>query len=57
MTESQQVEKLKDALNWYAEQAMKMNAYVLAMNQISMMEVMQALALDNGKRARAATEA
>ena len=56
MTENQKTEKLQSALDWYAEQAMKINAYVLAVDSVGIMAVMRALAKDNGERAREATK-
>lgn len=56
MTESMQIEKLKYALDWYAEQARKMNICVIRMDQKSMMKVVRSLALDNGSIARVATK-
>lgn len=55
--ESPQIEKLKSALDWYAEKAIKLNAYVLAMDERKMLEVMQQLANDNGEIARKAIKA
>lgn len=56
MTENQKIEKLKAALDWYAEQAMKINAYALAADSINVFRVIQALGIDNGGRAREATK-
>jgi hypothetical protein len=52
--ESSQIDKLKSALDWYAEQAMKLNVYVLELDKTAMLEVMASLARDNGTRAREA---
>ena len=48
MIENHKMEKLKAALDWYAEQAMKINAYVIANDTASLMAVMLRLAVDNG---------
>lgn len=47
-----EVAKLREALYWYTTQAMKMNAYVMAGDTKSMMDIMRDMALDNGKRGR-----
>lgn len=54
MTEAEQIKLLKEALEWYAEQAMRLNAYILELDQSLMMTTVKILALDNGKMAREA---
>ena len=56
MTENQKMEKLQAALDWYAEQAMKINAYARVIDGRGMMAVMQEMAIDNGQRAREAAK-
>lgn len=54
MTDAERIKKLTDALDWYAEQAMKLNSYVKALDQKRMLDVMSGLAVDNGAMAREA---
>lgn len=54
MTDAEQIKELTTALGWYAEQAMRLNAYILELDQTLMMTTVKILALDNGKMAREA---
>ena len=54
MTDAERIEKLTHALDWYAGKAMALKAYVIAIDQTRMLDVMRELAVDNGARAREA---
>ena len=52
MTDAKRIEKLSHALDWYAEKAMALKTYVLSIDKKRVLDVMQALAIDNGSKAR-----
>ena len=54
MSDAEKIIALQTALDWYAEQAMRLNAYILELDQSLMMTTVKILALDNGKMAREA---
>ena len=54
MTDEERIKNLTSAIDWYEQQAMKLNAYVTALDQNRMMDVIRELAVDNGAIAREA---
>lgn len=54
MTDTERIEKLTHALDWYAGKAMALKAYVLVVAQQQTLDVVKELALDNGTMAREA---